>query len=266
MKNFTVLSGKEIIQLSTEERIEYYKWLKEYCLSLPYDKEKFEKLEKNYVSASKIVIPLTNILYKPNIINHELIPEGNKLIFAANHLGSLDQFPIVVAIGKRPIHFMMKDTLYTAKEFYRGYLFEKWGAVPVDSKTIEGRKQAQVLFHQIIFQNSNALFFPEGSRGTKKEHSEKELPLPFQRGVIISAQVTGGTIIPISINNNYKLFKRDNIVVRINEPMIVKPSDDIDESLMELRRRIVDGIQQNQNDGYKVKRKNREGNKIYYNI
>ena len=162
---------------------------------------------------------------------------------------------------------MMKDTLFTAKELYRGYLFDFLGAaVPVDVETKAGRKKAQDIMIQLILHGSNVMYFPEGTRGTKSKYYNKVLPLEFKKGAVINALITGAVIIPISINNDYKLFRKNHIVVRVNEPLAVNPADNIESVVSELRNRIINGIKLNQDNGFKIKRKDKFNKWVEYNI
>jgi len=110
------------------------------------------------------------------------------------------------------------------------------------------------------------LYFPEGTRGTKRKYFNHPLPLDFKTGAIVNAMITGATVVPISINNDYKLFTKNRIIIRVNEPMQVKPSDNIDSATNELRNRIIAGIKQNQDDGYVIKRKNKDNKWVEYRI
>jgi len=268
MPDFIVLSADEIERLSNQDKIQYYGQLKEYYISLPFDVEKMQRQEKRYVRTINTFSSLVNALCRPTVINKELIPDGNGFIFVANHLGSFDQFPIIAgAIGNRPLHSMMKNTLFTAKELFRGYLFDFLGAaVPVDVSTPEGRARAQDTMIQLILHGSNVMYFPEGTRGTLKKYHDIPLPLEFKKGAVVNAIITGATIIPISINNDYRLFRKNHIVVRVNEPLTVNPADNVENIVDELRNRIIKGIKQNQEDGFTIKRKNTKNKWIYYKI
>lgn len=176
-REFKLLTEEERSKLPKEEKIEYYKKLKEYYKNLPYDFKKMEKSERNYKIAVKTGIPIFNLIYKPNIVNKELIPEGNGHIFVSNHLGSLDQFPIMSAIGSRPIHFMAASTLYHLK---RGLLYRNTGSIFVDRESKESREEAAKLMNQILVNGGNIFVFPEGTRNMLKDSDYEELYLLIQ--------------------------------------------------------------------------------------
>src|SRR5690606_15574285 len=123
-------------KLSELELKDYYKQRKEHYMNMPYDKEYQEKQEKNYKIAHRIIIPTLKHYYNPKIINKELIPYQNGVIFVSNHLGSLDQFPILHAIGRRPVHFLVASTLLELK---RGWLYKRVGSIFVDRESVRSR-------------------------------------------------------------------------------------------------------------------------------
>lgn len=231
--NFKQFNWKELKLLSEKQLIAYFKELKNYYISLPYDEKSIKKQEIYYKIIAKIGIPIFKGLFKPEINNAGLIPNENGLIFVSNHLGSFDQFPIISSIGKRPIHFLMASTLFTAKEFYRGYLFKELGAIPVDRKSADGRKKAQDTMIQIILHNSNVLYFPEGTRRAKYGNADKLGT--FKLGAVSNAQITGAKIVPIAINNDYRLLKSGRLFVNIGKSISVLPTDSLIDVNAELR-------------------------------
>ena len=258
----------KVDKLSDCEKSSYFKELKKYYLNLPFDIDEMHKKMKRYLWTIKTFSPLVKTLVRPTVVNKEIIPDGDSIIFTANHLDSFDQFPMIAgAIGYRPLRALMQSTLFSAKEYYRGYLFDFLGsAVPINVTTEEGREIAQNMMIQLVLYGSSVLYFPEGTRGTKKKYYDKSLPLEFKNGAIVNAMITGATIVPISINNNYKLFKKNQIIIRVNEPMRIKCSENIDNATKELRKRIIDGIKQNQDDGFFIRRKNNDNRWVMYKI
>ncbi len=248
--NFKRLNWRELKLLSEEQLTAYYKELKNYYISLPYDEISIRKQEINYTIIAKLGIPIFKGLFKPEINNADLIPKENGLIFVSNHLGSFDQFPIISSIGQRPIHFLMASTLFTAKEFYRGYLFKGLGAIPVDRKSEDGRKSAQDTMIQIVLHNGNVLYFPEGTRRAKYVDANKLGK--FKLGAVSNAQITGAKIVPIAINNDYRLLRSGHLFVNVGNPINVSPLDDLLNVNSELQLRVEKLKDENTRLGAKI--------------
>lgn len=243
-KQFQVLSGIERKDLSTQEKIEYYENLKKYYMQLPYDYEEIKKLERNYKICYNVGMPIFNLLYKPVVINQELIPEGNGYIFVSNHLGSLDQFPIMSAIGNRPIHFMAASTLYNLK---RGILYRNTGSIFVDRESSDSKQAVTQLMNQILVNDGNIFIFPEGTRNRTEKYM-----LDFKKGAVSIAQTTGAKIVPFAVNNNYNR-NGDPLIVRVGNPISVSPEDDIDEKTELLKETIGTMIWENMELEEKIK-------------
>ena len=222
--------------MSVSEQIEYYENLRKYYMELPYDYDKISKLERNYKLAFNIGMPIFKMIYKPIILNKEFIPKGNGYIFVSNHLGSLDQFPIMTAIGNRPIHFMAASTLYNLK---RGILYRNTGSIFVDREDSDSKKAATEMMTQILINGGNIFIFPEGTRN----RSEKYM-LEFKKGAVSIAQSTGAPIIPFAVNNNYSIKDR-NLIVRAGNPFYVNAGDNLEEKNNELRDIIASMVWEN---------------------
>ena len=171
-KSFSPLTFIEKEKLTLEEKQEYFKNMRDFYLSLPYDEDLERKLENNYVKSLDVGLPFFNLLYRPMIINPEKVPEGNGIIFVSNHLGSLDQFPIMSAIGDRPTHFLASTTLLPLK---RGSLYKNTGAIFVDRQDPNSREASKEKMGQYLLKGSNVFLFPEGTRNYMREHHIDEL-------------------------------------------------------------------------------------------
>lgn len=235
---FKPLNTEEKINLTSNQKKEYFDNLCSYYKSLPYDKEEQKKLENNYIKSIKIGLPFFKLLYKPIIINKEKIPNENGLIYVSNHLGSLDQFPIMCAIGTKPIHFLASSTLLPLK---RGLLYRKTGSIFVDREDPKSREASKDKMAQYLLNGSNVFIFPEGTR-----NRTDKFMLEFKLGATALAQSTGATIVPFAVNNNYKI-NGNKLMVRAGDPMKVLPSDDLVEKTLELRDTIATMIWENMN-------------------
>ena len=227
---FIPLSKEEKEKLSIEEKNHYFDELKNYYENLPYDEEENKKLESNYVKCLKVGLPLFKLAYKPMVINKENVPKENGVIYVSNHLGSLDQFPIMTAIGNSPTHYLAASTLLPLK---RGLLYRKTGCIFVDRNDTNSRCDSKEKLAQYVLKGSNVFMFPEGTRN----RTEKFM-LDFKLGAVSLAQQTGAKIVPFAVNNNYKIGG-DNLMVRVGKPIEVKVTDDLVQKNEELRDTIA---------------------------
>lgn len=215
---FKHLDLEEKENLSNEEKIKYFKDLRKFYQNLPYNKNKIKKEEKRYVMISNIGIPLFKFIYNPKVFNRDRIPTENGVIFVSNHLNYYDQFPIISAIGNRPIHFLTSTKMLALK---RGLFYRLTGAVSIDRESKTDRRKSKEEISQLLVNGSNVFIFPEG----RTNRNEKFL-LDFKPGAVSIAQATGCPIVPIAVNDNYKSEKGE-LCVRFGEPIRINPTDDV---------------------------------------
>lgn len=248
--DFKELSWEERLDLSDKQKIEYFKKLKDYYLEMPYDEKAIKKQERKYSLVARAGIPIFKGLFKPEINNQKLIPSENGVVFVSNHLGSFDQFPIISTVGDRPVHFLMASTLFTRKEFYRGYVFKPLGAIPVDRTSKEGRKEAQDKMIQVVLHGSNALYFPEGTRRAK--YGDASTTGNFKLGAVANAQITGAKVVPMAINNDYRLLKHGHLFVNVGKFIEISPLDNLVDVNIELQSRVESLKEENARFGAKI--------------
>ncbi len=172
-KKFKLLSNEEMDKLSQDELKKYYEKMKEYYKNKPLDPN-LKKQEKNYKITSKVGIPLFKLVFKPHMFGKENIPKEKKgNIYVSNHLGSLDQFPIISMLGPdSPMHFLAASTLLGLK---RALLYTKTGAIFVDRNDPQSRKESKEKMMQILLNGGNVFLFPEGTRNYLRKDRAKEI-------------------------------------------------------------------------------------------
>lgn len=237
--DFKKLSYRRVSSLTTQEKKEYYIKLKEFYLSSSFDEDKLKFDERKYLMVSHVIMPLFNMLFKTKVINPEMIPTKDKIgtIFVANHLGSLDQFPIISAVGiNRPLHTMISSTLLNLK---RGYLYKNVGCITMDMKDLRSQLRGMEEATNILLRGRDVLIFPEGTRNTTEK-----LILDFKLGPVSLAQETGAKIVPIAVNNDYKIGE-NYLYVRCGEPITIGVDDNLVEENEKLRNSVVNLIWEN---------------------
>lgn len=172
-KSFKLLSNEEMDELSQDELKKYYEKMREYYKNKPLDAN-LKKQEKTYRVTSKVGIPLFKLVFKPHMFGKENIPkEKTSNIYVSNHLGSLDQFPIISMLGPdSPMHFLAASTLLGLK---RALLYTKTGAIFVDRNDPQSRKESKEKMMQILLNGGNVFLFPEGTRNYLREGQAKEI-------------------------------------------------------------------------------------------
>lgn len=230
--SFVILDRDEVEKLSSIEKIDYYKNLKQFYLNLPYDLKKHKREEKLYSISSKVGSPIFRKIFKPIYFNRELIPTKENVIFVSNHLNYYDQFQIISALQNIPIHFLTSTKMLALK---RGVFYRATGAIPVDREDTNDRRDAKEEVIKVLLNGGNVFIFPEG-----KTNREGKFIQAFKPGAVSIARTTGKRIVPIAINDNYK--KDDGeLCVRFGTPLTIKPTDNVIEKTEELKS-IICGL------------------------
>lgn len=232
---FQVLNLEEKKNLTEAEKENYYKELRDFYKKLPYDHSKIKRQERRYVLISNLGIPILKFFLKPNIFNGEKLKCDSGVIYVANHNNYYDQFPIITAIGTKPIHFLTATKMLNMK---RGFFYKLTGAVSIDRESKSDRKRATEDVEKILIHGGTVFIFPEG-----RTNREKVKLLPFQLGAVSIAQNTGKPIIPIAVTDNYK---RGEVCVRAGDKFFVSATDDVVEKTEELQKNVEYLIDENE--------------------
>lgn len=235
-----IFTDKMLGKMTLEERKQYYEDLRCYLKCLDYDKDKIELNEKRFLRAAKVVVSLFEFIYRPKAFGMKK-DVGNKngvgTIYVSNHLGSLDQFTIISALGKdKPLHVVASDTLLKLK---RGKLYKYAGCVFIDLNNAKNMLKGLTEVEKILLDGRDVLLFPEGTRNTKDE-----ITLKFRDGAIMASRDTGARIVPLAVNENYKIFG-DSLYVRCGEEFVDDLDDDFEQASEKLREQVVNLIWEN---------------------
>lgn len=234
--NFTHLSREEKEKLSTCQLKEYYKSLREYYLSLPFDVQGLRKSEKNFKIIASAISFVFNAKYKPEIIDEKLITKDNGVIFVANHLCKKDIMLILNILKNRPFHPLSKIEL---SEGFLGILHDSIKSVYVDRKDKQSRKESIKEMSKILLHNGNVLIFPEGT------FNKTEANLAPFTGVspVYLSQSLDKHIVPMAITNNYN--KGEHPIVRIAEPLKIKVEENLEKANDRLWNVMNDMVEEN---------------------
>ncbi|MDD4187733.1 MAG: lysophospholipid acyltransferase family protein [Bacilli bacterium] len=170
------------------------------------------------------------ILYRPKIINNNIIPKKGPIIVSGNHFHLFDQNLAIIST-KRMIHYMAKIEYFQDKKV--AWFFKMVGCIPVNREVKdEGAVESAIE----VLENDYALgVFPEGTRNK----TDKFL-LPFKFGVVSMAQKTGAEIVPYAITGEYKIFKKNNLNIRFGKPFKVPKDMSLETANKKLFKEISD--------------------------
>ncbi|WP_405611019.1 lysophospholipid acyltransferase family protein [Polaribacter sp. Asnod1-A03] len=148
---------------------------------------------------------------------HEL-PEDSSLIFVSNHQSMFDISPISWAFRKHQPKFVSK------KELGKGipsisFNLKNGGAALIDRKDPKQAISALMQFSKRIKENNwGAVIFPEGTRsrdGKPKRFASNGLK-------VITKFNKEGYIVPLTINNSWKVFKYGKFPLGLGSPIIIE--------------------------------------------
>lgn len=148
-----------------------------------------------------IIKILFNFIFKPTYIGLENIPKEGKCILVGNHTSNLDCL-LLISSTKRTIHFLAKDSLIKG---FKKIVFQNMGIIPVNRKIHD--KNALNSAIDILNENKVIGIFPEGTI-----NKTDDIIMPFKIGAVKMASTTNSTLVPFTIKNKYKVFKKSVIL------------------------------------------------------
>lgn len=148
------------------------------------------------------------------------IPKGQPILFVSNHQSNFDILAIVGYLGV-PFGIISKQELKKIP------IFSNWMVLFrctfIDRST--ARKSILAIEQSIknIEEGYSQLIFPEGTRSRTRQMGE------FKHGSLKIATKTNAVIVPISINNSYRIYEETGRIVPSHVKMIVhKPIYTVD--------------------------------------
>ena len=215
---FEILSKNQKMTMSKSDLKEYYKQYKEYLLHLPFDINKKNEQEKNYLILSSIIAPFFNKKYHCEVIGLENIPLNTNYIITSNHLCNKDMLLLATAFKNKPWHSLNRIEDFDG---IVGTILKKIGATFVDRKSPISRHLSTCQMLKKAVNNEVNLIFPEATY-----NRTNNLLAPFQgKSEVYISQIANIPILPVAITNNYENGQKT--VVRIGEKIDFNQDDDI---------------------------------------
>ncbi|CAM4074980.1 lysophospholipid acyltransferase family protein [Gillisia limnaea] len=180
-----------------------------------------------------------------SIDNPHDIPVDRPCIFVSNHQGIYDIPPIIWYLRKHHPKFVSK------KELGKGipgisFNLRHGGSALIDRKNPKQAVVEIVRFAEYLKKTKrSAVIFPEGTRsrtGRPKEFAKTGMQILFKK-------MPDALIVPLTINNSWKLFEYGHfplgigvhITMKVHEP-IPADSDDVDSLIAKVERTITADI------------------------
>lgn len=191
------------------------------------------KDEVLYKISRPVIKVLFNFFYRPAYIGRENIPPSGSFVLAGNHTSYLDSL-LLMSSYKRTIHFLAKDSLIKG---VKGLIFKHMGIIPVNRKIHD--KDALSETKKALNNNQVIGIFPEGTINRTKDTT-----LPFKIGAVKMAKDTDTLLVPFTITNKYKLFRK-SVTIEFYKPYKVVDELDIENNKLrsfissELKRKKV---------------------------
>jgi 1-acyl-sn-glycerol-3-phosphate acyltransferase len=204
------------------------------------------RFEPIYHLAKSAVIPWAHVWFRWQIEGIEKIPKHGPAILAWNHIAYLDPLAIsyvVVRAGRRP-RFLTKSELFQDRRI-------RWalsGSGQIEVK--RGTRAAPVaLDHALeaLDRGEVVIIFPEGTVTTDPELN----PRPAKSGVARLALKSGVPVIPCAIWGTANVWPkgyahrwrpRQDIVVRIGDPVLIEGDFDTPRDWQTAGKRVMDAI------------------------
>lgn len=239
---------------------------------------------ENYQLSRKIIKAIFVPLFHPKIVNKEIIPKDEPVIFCGNHLHVWDQVPVICSTNKT-IHWMAKKEYFDSN---MAWLYKMFECIPVDR--YNNPHQSMETAIEYLKKGDSIGLFPEGTRNKLyfakqyylsvlnecnkvndnlyyeklkeakkrleivkkdlekrhiKDYDENDILLPFKNGAVRMAKETNTLIVPFGITGDYKVNNK-NLILSYGKPIDVKNCS-IDEANLLLRNSIKKLVLKNRN-------------------
>lgn len=241
LENFKILRCAEEDAMSTEEKIVFYKEMRERCVNAPFDSAEVAKYHASYISFMKKYKHLFDCLVKYKLVNSDMLPKGKgPYLYVANHSSNWDP-PIVMRTAgeETPTHLMLKYELWG--QLFGNFL-SKIGIIFVDRRSDRSKINSLFELTKLLFHGHNGIIFPEGHRNPEPD---EVILQNIKIGAPYIAKLTGATIVLLAITKNKK--KRMRLVRAVGE---IVPNDNMSLAAIkeEIKAKLTQGILDNRKE------------------
>ncbi len=218
------LSLKNLEDLSLEEKIKYYQFVKEYCDSLKVNIES-KKISKKLIS---LLAPhLRN--YKLEIYGDENIPKDDSAVFICNHSNSHDFFTtqeVFNEMKRNVTPFAASDCL----NFISLQMFKLGDVTLINREDKQSSLEGLMTFSKKIIDGEDGIIFGEGTWNLHPIKPMQKIKAGGTQSAIITNKMVIPTIfeyveVPDIVDKEKELYSR--CIVQFGKPILVKPEDNI---------------------------------------
>ena len=174
-----------------------YDWIHNTCLNNKYNLKALNKDISFYISEA-----LLNSHFKQVYNESEELPEGEPLIFMANH-SSLIDLPLLKAVVPKCYVGLLAEN--HTNYFMYGSMVKRMGNIPIKRENIRASLKSFNLAKQALQQGFPIVVLPEGGR------SQDGQLVPFKRLVFRFAKDSGAHIVPISFSGVFNMKNKGSL-------------------------------------------------------
>jgi len=119
-----------------------------------------------YTLGRVVLVPLSQVLYRPTIEGKDNVPREGGVILASNHLSFIDSFAIPL-VSPRKVRFLAKEEYWTGegvKGLFQKAFFDAVGGVPIDRRSPTAAQESLDKGLEVLRAGDAFGIYPEGTR------------------------------------------------------------------------------------------------------
>ena len=183
---------------------------------------------------AQIVIRLVRI----RVVGREYLPpEGEPVVVACNHIGWIDPFAIIAALGPKHKVVFLAAREHVEKRRVLDWLLTRLGAVIKVERTSLMQREVLRAAEASIRGGATIAIFPEGRINVAEQTGQ--LLLPFEPGAAVIARRGGVPMLPMAISGSDDLYFGRRITIAVGAPITPGPSHRTDEVTMSCLREAI---------------------------
>jgi 1-acyl-sn-glycerol-3-phosphate acyltransferase len=181
-----------------------------------------------------LVRPLVRAMFRVRITGRELVPADGPFVIAANHLGWLDSFLVLLAFPLEPrVHFLGAARGLVARPLQWRMVRLVGGYIPVDMDRHGDRRLHQHV-ERCLELGGAVAFYPEACYGRPGELQ------PFRKGFAHFATRASVPVVPVAISGTDRLWLRREVRLEIGAPVQGTDVDDVLQRSLEAMQSMVE--------------------------
>ncbi len=167
-----------------------------------------------------------------------LPPAGTRpVVVACNHIGWIDPFAIIAALGpRRPVVFLAARE-HVEKRRLLDWLLGRLGVVIKVERTSLRQRDVLRAAESTLWGGASIALFPEGRINVATETGQ--VLLPFEPGAAVIARRGGVQILPMAIAGTDDLYFGRRVTIAIGAPVTPGASHRTDDDTMDLIRQTI---------------------------